>query len=459
MYESLLSLMVESALHAFGSSADLLLLAHESWQGVKLPLRARAVFMNNATFFKCSSNDTSWRYPPAQSSANKLRLFQLFSRTHRYDVVVMLDVDILVVQNPLPFVGVVKPNVLYVGAESGTHAVFNARQYSTLEQQRMRELGLRTFNAGLFIFRPSPVMQSLLEEAYKSFCLHPHASLYEQGHLNTVFLTQGKLSYRLTHLVGLNAVRIPFSNVRNYALLHAYGPWQLMERLFVLRTHRRMLLNSPAPTGVYHPILSAILNAMYPEFKASDPVPPARAAYNKAVTTPGIQRVCEIGAQGLYTAAAALFYNPDVSVVLFVERRSAKDAKAYKELVLRFPDRGRLVYVIDPIHLSLVRHARTQRCDLISSWARHGDLQEEFRWWAAATPAFAFLAELSTSERQQWQALVDSQVINGSRCAPGNMANVAHRGPDYCFGRFHRNRHHARMRRPLQHGEVVSEKK
>lgn len=37
---------------------------------------------------------------------------------------------------------------------------------SAKEQQRIKELGLQTFNAGSFIFRPSPTMQSLLEAAY-----------------------------------------------------------------------------------------------------------------------------------------------------------------------------------------------------------------------------------------------------------------------------------------------------
>lgn len=43
---------------------------------------------------------------------------------------VPLDVDVLLVENPLPFVGEVEPDVLYVGAEAGTHAVFNARHYT-----------------------------------------------------------------------------------------------------------------------------------------------------------------------------------------------------------------------------------------------------------------------------------------------------------------------------------------
>eukprot|EP00667_Euglena_gracilis_P014851 EG_transcript_15402 len=374
--------------------------------------------MDNTTFFQCSGNSTDRNFPPAQSSANKLRLFRLFPRVHEYSVVVMLDVDVLLVENPLPFVGEVEPDVLYVGAEAGTHAVFNARHYTPKEQHRIKELGLQTFNAGSFIFRPSPTMQSLLEAAYTSFCTYPLVTLYEQGHLNTVFLTRGNLSYRLTHLVGLNAVRIPFPDLRHYAMLHAYGPYNVLERLFILRTHYRTLLTSPAPSSGYHPILSAILQTIHPQFKPMDAVPPAQAAYNQAVAAAGVRHVCEVGGAGLFTAAAALFHNPAAAVTLFRERWGRTDVKARSRLVLKFPDRGRLTPILGPIpktlaHYAGVLHRGARRCDLVASWGRRADLQEEFmRWEAVAVhQAYIFLADLTPWEWQRWQERTAAGVL------------------------------------------------
>lgn len=54
-------------------------------------------------------------------------------------------------------------------------------------------------NGGQFLFRPSAHLQSLFWKAYLSYKRHPRASLYEQGHLNTVFLLQCQVRFTLTH--------------------------------------------------------------------------------------------------------------------------------------------------------------------------------------------------------------------------------------------------------------------
>lgn len=45
---------------------------------------------------------------------------------------------------------------------------------------------------------PSVRMEELFRKAYESYKVNSHMSLYEQGHMNTVFLLEGRIQYTLT---------------------------------------------------------------------------------------------------------------------------------------------------------------------------------------------------------------------------------------------------------------------
>eukprot|EP00667_Euglena_gracilis_P026919 EG_transcript_32811 len=67
-------------------------------------------------------------------------------------------------------------------------------------------------------------MAVLLWRAYLAFKRDPLVTLYEQGHLNTVFLLEGKLKYTLTHLTLLDlqaAKSVPMPAA--FALIHFSG--------------------------------------------------------------------------------------------------------------------------------------------------------------------------------------------------------------------------------------------
>eukprot|EP00667_Euglena_gracilis_P007305 EG_transcript_7375 len=246
----MLQIMVKTSLFHLGPQTDVAVLAHHSWSPHRdlLGNVSHFILMNDETFFDMQHARASAERPPisCQSSANKLRIFQLLPSARSYDVIVMLDVDILVLANFLLLMGAICLDTLYVFshhirpvAARKTVRFFQSRDLTTAEFSAIQAQGLWYFNAGQFVLRPSAVMESLLWRAYLSFKLDPFASLYEQGHLNTVALLGCRVQYTLTHLgllglVAANATPAPAP----YAFIHLCGySLSAAEKVAILKRH------------------------------------------------------------------------------------------------------------------------------------------------------------------------------------------------------------------------------
>eukprot|EP00667_Euglena_gracilis_P022380 EG_transcript_24871 len=208
-YLEMVQIMVRTALFHLGPHTDVAIFAHPSWASLNQSTNAsHFVLLDNEAFLDMRHAPVG-AVPPSvssQASANKLRIFQLLPSAQSYDVIIMLDVDIVVQANFLQLIGPICHDTMYVVSHQTPPELirswkyFQSRNASPAEFAYMKVHNPFIFNAGQFVFRPSLLMEKLFLDAYKSYKWDPLVSLYEQGHMNTVFLVGCRVRYTLTHL-------------------------------------------------------------------------------------------------------------------------------------------------------------------------------------------------------------------------------------------------------------------
>eukprot|EP00667_Euglena_gracilis_P007320 EG_transcript_7388 len=416
-YLEMLNIMTTTGAFHLGPKVDIAVFAHHSWSPVQNSVNvSHFILLDEEAFFDMHLARPNIPTPtlPSQSSANKLRIFQLLPEAKKYDVIVMLDADIVVQANVLRLIGPICRDTLY----AVSHRVFprptrqwearfyQARKFTGSEISFLREKGLPFMNGGQFLFRPSAHLESLFWKAYLSYKRHPRASLYEQGHLNTVFLLQCQVRFTLTHLtlLGLTAAEMA-SPPAAYALVHvcdfaapaarklevmrqylatAFRPTETVQRGVLQRVWR--CLDTSRDCGITTDVTnttkaSAIVSqgSKRPSRKpgtkpASRPTAPNGehrdsqkgtkverpsirfmdsvelvATYSRLVSNPNVTHACQVGFPDGRAAAVALLANPAAGLTVLGGPHPEGDAM--RELRELFP--GRVINVVGNLETSL----------------------------------------------------------------------------------------------------------
>ena len=103
---------------------------------------------------------------------------------------------------------IISNNIYLVKEGNFDNFHWNIQTYSKDKKSEFINTNKYTFNTGQFIFSPCVKIKDLFELAYRSFKNDMHASLYEQGHFNDVFLNQDDvvLNYSLSDATLLHSL-------------------------------------------------------------------------------------------------------------------------------------------------------------------------------------------------------------------------------------------------------------
>eukprot|EP00667_Euglena_gracilis_P004034 EG_transcript_4048 len=502
-YLKMLQIMVKTGLFHLGTQIDVFILAHNSWSPFRSSMNAsHVIFLDNEAFFDMQSiAGKEWRgaqqpSSASQSSANKLRIFQLVPAIWSYDIIVMLDTDIVVQANFLLLIGHICHDTLYAASHrplpelKRTAKWFQARNFNPEELSRIRAKDLRLFNAGQFVFRPSARMEELFRKAYLSYKLNPRASLYEQGHLNTVFLLEGNVKYTLSHLTLLSfPAAMSASPPAAYALIHvcdtaqpaikklaamqrhlgqAFRPQKAVQKSILPRLwrcldtalgcgsfeerHRRAgekgrskgkgvttiqrnkrtaggeIGSSSSTIGSGNEAPTAVLRI--------EDSPELIASFLQFVTQPNVSHMCEVGFHRGRTASLALFANPSARLTVFDPAGLPSSAAAMRNLWGLFA--GRVVHLAGDLadnlrtYLSLEPRERYLPC---STLLLPPEGHDEALWRALlairaimAPPGYVFAAGSA-----RWQAAVADGIVSETAC---HHIRIGPRQGRWCSGMF-----------------------
>jgi len=167
-----------------------------------------------------------------EAAANKLKIFD-YDNIYKFKSIIYLDSDIILkgsnkIEN---IVNNIKINNIYLVKEGNfDNFHWNIQTYSNDKKLEFIKTNKYTFNTGQFIFSPCVKIKNLFELAYKSFMNDRHASLYEQGHFNDVFLNQDYvvLKYSLSEATLLHS--LTHNNIWcNYNINHFCGSGYTLE--------------------------------------------------------------------------------------------------------------------------------------------------------------------------------------------------------------------------------------
>eukprot|EP00667_Euglena_gracilis_P006347 EG_transcript_6403 len=383
VYWEMLKIMIQTSSFHLGPHIDIAIIAHHSWTPFRHHINAsHFIALDDEAFFDMRQEWAGVPRPalPSQSAANKLRIFQLMPDLHTYDMIVMLDADIVVQANFLLLIGRICRNVLYAASHrvwpEGKRSVtwYQSRDFTAAELARVRAKNLTLINTGQFVFRPSVRMEELFRKAYESYKVNSHMSLYEQGHMNTVFLLEGRIQYTLTHLTLLGYSAAAWTPApAGYALIHVCdyskpASWKLVAmRLHLAGAFRSQeavqqdivrrlwrCLDTSQDCGVtdeHSPHFEMVRSHSKPSrgnkkkaapafiFKVvnggdgspqhtlqdtapsgdvsiSD-TPALTAAYSRFVSQSNVTHMCQVGYRRGHAAAVALFANPSARLTVF----------------------------------------------------------------------------------------------------------------------------------------------
>jgi hypothetical protein len=151
-----------------------------------------------------------------QASRRKIECFDLITDIHAYERVLFLDCDTLVLGSLRPwFTAPLEPHTLYTASEahgSDGHDGQDCRYYrvTPYTPEQLESLcDVRVFNAGQFMFRPTPRMRQHFMQVQQLVAEHPD-SFYEQAAMNQHFnLSKATDDTLLTPAVHLGAKKPP----------------------------------------------------------------------------------------------------------------------------------------------------------------------------------------------------------------------------------------------------------
>eukprot|EP00667_Euglena_gracilis_P006546 EG_transcript_6600 len=500
----MLQIMIHTSTFHLGPHIEIAVFAHRSWSHFHQRVNAsHFILLDKRAFFDMTHARAGARPPttPSQSSANKLRIFQLLPGAHQYDMVVMLDVDVVVQADFLRLIGPICRDTLYAVSHRylperrRTVKALQSRNFNPTEMAYLNAKDLPLINAGQFLFRPSAQMERLFWKAYAAYKRDPLATLYEQGHVNTVFLLEGKVKLSLTHLtlLGLSPAREAILPAA-YALIHVCDCTK--PSVLKLAAMRRHLGTAFRPTAVVQleilPRLwrcldtscecgfpssscrtrlhknNAVIGAFGGHQPAKEPAktPPIQAvagprkpfpagacsacvedsteltaAYSQFVSQPNVSHMCEVGVRWGHTAAIALLANPTAGLTIFDPGGDPSANETLRELRGLFPSRvvhlpGRLEVSL-PAYSSLVARRRHPLCGAIllppdCLEEAQGHILKAVRTIVGG-PGHVFAAGASPALPDGWAAAIARGAIHGGACH-----DVPSGGPlgRWCTGRL-----------------------
>eukprot|EP00667_Euglena_gracilis_P009890 EG_transcript_10059 len=326
--------MVITTLFHLGPHVDVAIFAHPSWAPHNRKTNAtRFMLLDEDTFYDMQAAPRGAERPSvaSQSAANKLRIYRLLPAVAEYDVVVMLDCDIMVQANFLRLMGTICRDTLYTASHQQPPEInrsvpyFQSRNATPEEHAYMMAHNPFVFNSGQFLFRPSPLMERLFGESYESYKRDPQATLYEQGHMATVFMLACRVRYTMTHLLllGLKPAREEPPPAA-FALLHFCDWYEPASRKVAGMRHHLPTAFRPLSvvrSSMVKRLVSALKEANSENAVFSHaPIDDSQllsAAYTRMVTQPNITQMCEVGYHGGFNAAIALTANPTARLTIF----------------------------------------------------------------------------------------------------------------------------------------------
>lgn len=171
---------------------------------------------------------------PVSSSMRKIDVFNALPSVVKYDVVLFLDCDIVVLGplNPI-FNGIKRPDMLYTCREHGpdhhTHIFWSLGSYTREQLQTFVDKDIGVFNCGQYAFVPSHEMKRHFDVVRSLIASHKGRFFYEQSFMNYHFNgTQAIDDTVLTphvHLHALTTPAPPTTLIVHFA--NASVPWQV----------------------------------------------------------------------------------------------------------------------------------------------------------------------------------------------------------------------------------------
>ena len=132
----------------------------------------------------------------AYASINKLKIFEYYPLTSKYDSVLFIDSDIIIHTNIKPYFDkITKQNTLYVYTEdtdiiAHTQLWFSFNNYTSDDLVFFKKEKIHVFNAGCFGFCPTGSMKSHFKNIITFIDNHKGSlHIYEQSFMNVYFNT------------------------------------------------------------------------------------------------------------------------------------------------------------------------------------------------------------------------------------------------------------------------------
>jgi len=223
-YLELLDLYCDSLCYTHRQVKHLLVICDESFQSRVIDI------LSKYAFFKWYIHAVEDSSTPVAASMHKLHIFD-FKEIHRFSIALYVDADCLFTDSYEVFLNnPIQDGKLYVYQEGkkfncqtyglwtmqGSNAVgwFNDKQL-----ERLEKLGKKPFNAGLFMFRITPLMESHFQGLNKFIEDYKGEHFYEQSFMNTWFSFNNLTDNSIFHRRNV-AMMTTHNQFEDYTTLH-----------------------------------------------------------------------------------------------------------------------------------------------------------------------------------------------------------------------------------------------
>jgi lipopolysaccharide biosynthesis glycosyltransferase len=159
---------------------------------------------------------------PEQASMHKLHIFNAYNEIDKYDGVLFIDSDILVLYDVRMLLEqFIKSNSLYVYTESNDYnshrcLFWSLEKYTDEQINYFKENNILPFNAGFFGFKPDETMRRHFNNVIEMIKNHVGNFFYEQSFINTYFNSYHEIITDRTVITADNYIMHPNDN-------HNYG--------------------------------------------------------------------------------------------------------------------------------------------------------------------------------------------------------------------------------------------
>jgi lipopolysaccharide biosynthesis glycosyltransferase len=173
--------------------------------------------IENVTVISMPNSNT-----PEEASMHKLHIFNAYNEISKYDSVLFIDSDIIVLHDiSLILKNFIKNNCLYVYTErtniSDHNQIFwSFENYTQKQLNYFNRNQIQVFNAGFFGFKPDEHMRGHFNNIIEMIKNHRGKFFYEQSFMNVYFNTYPEIITNRTVITSENYIMFP-------DITHNYG--------------------------------------------------------------------------------------------------------------------------------------------------------------------------------------------------------------------------------------------